>query len=136
MTKKYINCLSYKIIGAAIEVHKTLGPGLLEGVYHRCLKQELFLRNVHFKSELVVPIEYKGINLNAELRCDLLVEDVIVVEIKAIDLIAPVHHAQLLSYMNLLQVPKGILLNFYSVNLFKEGQKTFVNTLFKKLPDE
>ena len=136
MTKKYLNELTYQIIGSAIEVHKELGPGLLESVYHRCLKQELFLRNIKFRSEQVVPISYKGIELDAELRCDLIVEDAIVVELKSADAIAPVFEAQLLTYMNLLHKPKGIIINFNCVNIFKEGQKTFVNELFRSLPEE
>ena len=133
MTKKGVNALSFKILGAAIEVHKELGPGLLESVYHRCLKQELYLRNLSFHSQMQVPVNYKGIELIAELRCDFVVEDTVVVEIKAVDAIAPVHEAQILSYMKLLNVPKGILINFNCANLFQQGQRTFVNELFKVL---
>jgi len=136
MTKKYLNDLTYQNIGAAIEVHKALGPGLLESVYHKCMKQELFLRKLAFLSELAVNIQYKGIDLDTELRCDLLVDDAIVVELKAVDAIAPIHEAQLLTYMKLLNKPKGILINFNCANLFKEGQKTFVNELFRNLPEE
>lgn len=136
MTKKYLNDLTYKIIGASIEVQKELGPGLLESVYHRCMKQELFLRKLDFVSELIVPVNYKGLELDAELRCDLLIEDAIVVEIKSVDAFAPVFEAQLLTYMKLLQKPKGILINFNCANLFKEGQKTYVNELFRNLPEE
>jgi GxxExxY protein len=136
MTKKYLNELTYQIIGSAIEVHKELGPGLLESVYHKCLKQELSIRNIKFLSEQVVSVNYKGLELDAELRCDLIIEDVIVVELKAVDAIAPVFEAQLLTYMKLLQKPKGILINFNCANIFKEGQKTFVNELFRRLPEE
>jgi GxxExxY protein len=136
MTKKYLNELTYQIIGAAIEVHKALGPGLLESVYHKCLKQELLLRRLNFVSEFVVPVNYRGLELDAELRCDILVDDAIVVEIKAMDAIAPVFEAQLLTYMKLLKKPKGILINFNCANLFKEGQKTYVNEFFRELPEE
>jgi len=136
MTKKYLNDLTYQILGAAIEVHKELGPGLLESVYHKCLKQELFLRNINFLSEQIVPVNYKGMEFNAELRCDLIVEDVIVVELKSVDAIVPVFEAQLLTYMKLLKKPKGILINFNCSNIFKEGQRTFVNELFRELPEE
>ena len=136
MTQKYLNDLTYQIIGSAIEVHKTLGPGLLESVYHKCMKQELFLRKLTFSSEYIVPISYKGIDLDAELRCDLLIENAIVVEIKAVDAIAPVYEAQLLTYMQLLQKPKGILINFNCANLFNEVQNTYVNELFRNLPEE
>lgn len=135
-TKKELDELTYKIIGAAIEVHKMLGPGLLESVYHKCLKQELMLRGLSFVSEFLVPVHYKGVDIDTELRCDLLVEDKIVVELKAVDTIAPVFESQLLTYMKLLEKPKGILINFYCTNLFKEGQRTFVNEYFRNLPEE
>lgn len=136
MTKKYLNELTYQIIGAAIEVHKELGPGLLESVYHKCLKRELFLQKIKFYSEQVVPVNYKGIELNAELRCDLIIDDAIVVELKSVEALSPIFEAQILTYMKLLQKPKGILINFNCVNIFKEGQKTFVNELFRELPGE
>lgn len=136
MTKKYLNELTYKIIGAAIEVHKELGPGLLESVYHKCLKQELFLRNIKFTSEQIVPVNYKGVSIDAELRCDLVIENAIVVELKSVEAIVPVFEAQLLTYMKLLDKPKGIIINFNCTNIFKEGQKTFVNEIFRDLPEE
>ena len=136
MTKKYLDELTFQIIGAAIEVHKALGPGLLESVYHKCLKQELTLRKLSYASEFIVNVGYKGIDLDTELRCDLLIENVIVVELKSVDSIIPVHEAQLLTYMKLLEKPKGILINFNCSSLFKEGQKTFVNELFRNLPKE
>jgi GxxExxY protein len=135
MTKKYLDELTYKIIGAGIEVHKNIGPGLLESVYHKCLKQEFFLRGLNYKSEFIVPVEYKGIEVEADLRCDFLIENAIVVELKAVDAILPVFEAQLLTYMKLLQKPKGILINFNCANLFKDGQQTFVNEYFRLLPD-
>jgi len=135
ITKSYLNTLTYSIIGAAIEVHRELGPGLLESVYHRCLKQELANRRIQYRSELKVDIDYKGERLDADLRCDLLIEEQIVVELKAVDALVPVHEAQIMSYMRLLQKPKGILINFTCANLFKEGQRTFVNERFRTLPD-
>lgn len=135
MTKSYLKDLTYQINGAAIEVHKFLGPGLLESVYHKCLKRELTERKISFQSELLVPIEFKGIELETDFRCDLFIEKSIVVELKAIESVAPIHHAQLLTYMKLLGPPKGILFNFHTVNLFKEGQKTFVNEYFKTLKE-
>ncbi len=136
MTKKQLNELTYTIIGAAIEVHKALGQGLLESVYHKCLKHELELRGLRFSSELIVPLRYKDINIDTELRCDLLVENCIVLELKSVAEILPIHEAQTLTYMKLLDIPKGILFNFNCVNLFKEGQQTFVNELFRNLPDQ
>ena len=100
------------------------------------MKQEFFLRELTFISEFLVPVHYKGINVNADLRCDFVVMDLVIVELKAVDGIAPVHEAQLLTYMKLLEKPKGILINFNCVNLFKEGQKTFVNEIFRSLPDQ
>ncbi len=133
ITKKYLDELTYNVLCSAIEVHKELGPGLLESVYHTCLFHELRLRNIHFQSQIVVPLNFKGNNIEANLRCDFLVEQCLVVELKATDLLAPVFDAQLLTYMKLLSVPKGILINFNCINLFKEGQKTFVNDLYRIL---
>jgi GxxExxY protein len=136
MTKKYLDELTYEIIGAAIEVHREVGPGLLESVYHKCLKREFDLRGVKYLTEFGVDVSYKGHVIGTELRCDFFVEDAIVVELKAMEAIAPVHKAQLITYMKLLKKPKGILINFNCENLFRNGQKTFVNDLFKELPDE
>jgi GxxExxY protein len=136
MTKKYLDELTYQIVGAAIEVHKALGPGLLESVYHKCLKQEFLIRNMSFGSEFLVPVEYKGTRVETDLRCDFLVEDSIVVELRAVDVLVPVFEAQLLTYMKLLEKPKGILINFNCANLFKEGQRTYVNEYFRLLPDK
>jgi len=136
ITKKYLNDLTYKVIGCAIEVHKTLGPGLLESVYEKCFLKELAIRKIENKNQMWVPIEYKGLQLNAELRLDVLVEDILCIELKAQEGFLPIHDAILLSYMQMLQKPKGILINFHCVNIYKEGQKTLVNHLFAKLPYE
>lgn len=136
MTKKELNDLTYLIIGAAIQVHKNLGPGLLESVYHKCLKHELNLRNLKHQSEFIVPISYKGADIEADLRCDFVIEDSVVVELKAVSEIVPIFEAQLLTYMKLLKKPKGILINFNCLNLFENGQKTFVNEFFRDLPNE
>ncbi len=136
ITKKYLDELTYKIIGCAIEVHKTLGPGLLESVYERCLIHECTIANLVIQSQIKIPINYRGIDLEAELRLDLLINNLIVVEIKAVETFHPVYEAQILSYMRLLEKPKGILLNFCSKNIFKDGQKTFVNRQYSSLPDE
>ena len=135
-TKKYLDSLTYKIIGCAIEVHKQLGPGLLESVYEKCFLKELQLQEVAYQNQVWVPLEYKGLELDAELRLDVLVEDSICVELKAQDGLLPVHDAVLLSYMGMLKKPKGILINFHCVNIFKNGQRTLVNNLFSELPDE
>lgn len=133
ITKVFLDQLTYNINGAAIEVHKALGPGLLEKVYQRCLLHELQIRNLKVQSEFLIPIEYKGVIVDTELRCDLLVENLICIEIKAVKELIPIHDAQLISYMKLLKVPKGILYNFHVTNLYKEGQKTFVNKFFDDL---
>jgi GxxExxY protein len=136
ISKKHVNELTYKVIGCAIEVHKYLGPGLLESVYEKCFLRELILRRIAYKNQVWVPLEYKGIELDTELRLDVLVEDILCVELKAQEGLLPIHDAILLSYMQMLQKPKGILINFHCVNIFKEGQKTLVNNLFSLLPEE
>lgn len=135
ITKSEIKRHTYNIISVAIEVHKHLGPGLLESVYHRCMIQEMKIRGYRFQSELPVPVEYKGLVLETDLRCDFLFEDCIVVELKAVQAMVPLFQAQLLAYMKLLEKPKGILINFNVTNIFDEGQQTFVNKLFRDLPE-
>ena len=136
ITKKYLNELTYKVIGCAIEVHKHLGPGLLESIYEKCFLRELNLRRIANKSQIWSPLEYKGLLLDSQLRLDVLVEDILCVKLKALEYFLPIHDAILLSYMQMLQKPKGILVNFHCVNIFKEGQRTFVNNLFALLPEQ
>ena len=135
MTKKQLDDLSYTIIGCAIEVHKELGPGLLESIYEKCFIQELLLHNLRVTSQLMIPLFYKGIQIDCDLRLDVLVENIIIVELKAVEKILPIFSAQLLTYMKLLEIPKGILINFNCANIFKEGQKTFVNQHYAYLKD-
>jgi GxxExxY protein len=134
ITQKYLDELTYEIIGAAIEVHKIIGKGLLESVYHQCMIEELKHRKINFSSELRIPLIYKSKELDIDFRCDLFIEDLIVVELKAAIELNAIVEAQLLTYMNLLKAPKGILINFCCANIFKEGQKTFINEYFKHLP--
>jgi GxxExxY protein len=136
LTQSYIDQLTFKIIGCAIEVHKLLGPGLLENIYTKCLIQELKLNEFEIKSQLSIPLDYKGIDMNCDLRLDILVDDLVIVELKSVESIHPVFEAQLLTYMKLLQKPKGILINFNCKNLFYEGQKTLVNEFYASLPKE
>lgn len=136
VTRKYLKNLIYQVNGAAIEVHKQLGPGLLESIYHKCMIHELELRGINNKSELTIPIEYKGISLESDLRCDLYIENCLVLELKAVDKIIPIHVAKLISYMNLLEAPMGLMINFNVTNIFDEGQKTYVNDLYRILEDE
>jgi len=133
MNKKQLNDLIYKVNGAAIEVHKALGPGLLESVYHKCMVHELMLRKIKFVSEMNVPVGYKGLEVLTELKCDLFVENTLVVELKAVDQVLPIHEAQLQTYLKLLEAPMGLMINFNVVNIFREGQKTYVNELFRNL---
>ena len=127
VSKAYLDKLSYQVIGAAIEVHKTLGPGLLEKVYHKCLCKELSLRGIKFKSEKTIDLEYKGEKLDIDLKCDFIIEDCLIVEIKSVKEMNPLFEAQVLGYMKLLKIGKGLLINFKTTNIFYSGQKTFVN---------
>jgi GxxExxY protein len=135
ITKKYLKDLIYNVNGAAIEIHKALGPGLLESVYHDCMKHELSLRNIQFKSESTVPVQYKTLKLDARLRCDLVVENILAVELKSVEGMIPLYDAQILTYMKLLHVPMGLLINFNSTHIFDHGQRTFVNELYRVLPE-
>ena len=135
MTKTYVNKLSKEIIGAAIEVHKELGPGLLESVYEKCLIYVLKEKGYYVETQIQVPISFRGIRLDADLRLDILINNTIIVELKTVDNILPVHEAQLLTYLKLLQKPKGILINFKCANIFSSGQRTFLTEHYKLLPD-
>ena len=106
-SKKYVTQLSYEITGFAIKVHKALGPGLLESVYEKCLKYELIMNGYEVRSQLNVPIVYYDLKIEVDLRVDLLVKNIVIVELKAIENILPVHKAQLLTYMKLLKKPQG-----------------------------
>lgn len=136
ITQKSLNELTYKIIGYAIEVHKELGPGLLESVYEACMAHILQQNGHSVKRQQIVPIIFRGIQLDSELRFDLMVDDLIIVELKSVDALAPIFDAKLLTYMRFMEKPKGILINFNCVNIFKEGQKTLVNNLYALLPKE
>lgn len=109
--------LSREIIGAAIEVHRVMGPGLIEGIYERCLMQELSLRNLAAVNQRLVRIEYKGLVFDEPLRFDVLVEECLLLELKSVQVVLPIHKAQLLSYMKLLDVPVGLLINFHELRL-------------------
>lgn len=113
------------IICAAIDVHKVLGPGLLESVYETCLCHELHLRGLPFERQKALPVTYKGIRLDTGLRIDLVVGGTVVIELKCVDALAPVHEAQLLTYMRLAGVRTGLLLNFYCARMV-DGIKRMV----------
>jgi GxxExxY protein len=133
VTQKYINEISYKIIGCAIEVHKQLGPGLLESVYEVCLIDEMKSSGLSIKSQLYVPVFYKGKDLGGSLKLDILVNDLIIVEEKAVEVMIPLYKAQLLSYLRLTGKPKGLLINFHCENI-KEQLVSLVTEEFAKLP--
>jgi GxxExxY protein len=134
LTQKYLDELTYQILGCAIEVHRQLGPGLLESVYEKCFITELGLKGLEYQVQQKVPIHYKGLLFDTELRLDVIVENLIVTELKSIEGLLPIHESILLTYMKLTEKPKGILVNFNCTNIFKEGQKTFVNSYYAALP--
>jgi GxxExxY protein len=120
VTKLRYEDLTEQIIGAAIEVHKAIGPGLLESIYEECLCHELTLRGLRFERQLVVPVMYKGVKLECKHRCDVLVENTVVLELKTVDRILPIHQAQLLTYLRLLSKPVGLIINF-NVPALRQG---------------
>ena len=132
MTQKEVTQLSYEITGFAIKVHKILGPGLLESVYERCLKYELESNGYDVKQQLIVKVNYENIEFETDMKIDLLVNDCVVVELKTVESILPIHEAQLLTYMKLLRKPQGLLINFFTTNITK-SMKPFVNEYFSRL---
>ena len=122
-----LNELSYKIIGCAIEVHKILGPGLLESAYQKCLIFELEKAGLFVKKEVSLPIVYKEIELDQGYRIDLLINNKIVIELKTVESFTDVHTAQILTYLKLGEFPLGLLINFHS-KILKNNIKRFINT--------
>ena len=133
MTQKYITDLTYKIIGCCIEVHRILGPGLLEKIYIKALQEEFKIQEINYESEFNIHVDYKGKDLDCDLRCDFLIEGCIVLEVKSVADFHDIHTAQTLNYMSLLKAPKAILVNFNVTNIFKEGQKTFLSKYYQQL---
>ncbi len=117
--------LTHEIRGAAIEVHKELGPGLLESAYEECLCHELTQRQVRFQRQLELPVEYKGKRLDCGYRMDVVVDNKVILELKAVDALAPIHKAQLMTYLKLSKIKVGLLMNF-NVPLMKDGIKRIV----------
>ncbi|MFC4213139.1 GxxExxY protein [Pedobacter lithocola] len=134
MTKRQVKQLSYDITGYAIKVHKALGPGLLESVYEKCLKFELERNGHHVIQQAIVPVEYDGLELDIDLKVDLYVDNCIVVELKTVENILPIHEAQILTYMKLLCAPQGLIINFYTDNITK-SLKPFVSNFYNILKD-
>lgn len=113
--------LTAQIIGAAIEVHRVLGPGLLESAYEECLCHDLGLRNLSFRRQVPLPVIYKGVNLDCGYRLDLIVEDSVILELKCVDRLLPIHDAQLITYLKLTGKTVGLLINFYVDVLTRGG---------------
>ncbi len=122
------NAVSKAVIGCAIEVHRAIGPGLLESVYQKCLARELELQGVSFREEVPLPVAYKGVSFESAYRLDMVVANKIVLELKAVEHLLPVHEAQLLSYLRLAHLKLGLLINF-NVPALKSGIKRIVNHL-------
>jgi GxxExxY protein len=122
------NELSNRIIGVAIEVHRVLGAGLLESAYEDCLCHEFSINNIYFERQVQIPVLYKGIQLNCGYRADIIVDKKVIVELKSVAAIEPIHEAQMLTYLKLSGLKLGLLLNF-NVPLMKNGIKRFVNNL-------
>ncbi len=110
--KQYSDELTEKIIGCAIEVHRALGPGLLENAYEECLCRELAVQKLEFERQVSLPVEYKGVKLDCGYRMDIVVEEAVVVELKTVEKLLPLHEAQLLTYLKLSGMKRGLLLNF------------------------
>ena len=125
-TGRQENEISGKIIGAAIEVHKMLGPGLLESAYEECLCRELHLRGIEFERQVPLPLNYKGIDIDCSYRLDSLVEDKVIVELKSIEGLEPIHEAQMLTYLKLRNAWLGLIINF-NVMMLKDGVRRLVN---------
>ena len=123
---KALDELSYKVIGCAIEVHRTLGPGLLESAYEKALIHELKLNNIPVKSQVEVSMNYKGVDIGEGLRIDLLIDNQLIVELKSVEEFKPVHYKQLLTYLKLMDKQVGLLINFNVSNL-TDGVKRIVN---------
>lgn len=134
MTKTEVTQLSYDIVGCAIKVHKELGPGLLESVYELCLAYELNEKGYLVNQQVSTKINYGKIEIETPLKIDLLVNETIIVEIKTIEKLLPVHQAQLMTYMKILKKPQGLLINFYTDNITK-SMIPLVNEYFSKLPE-
>ncbi len=135
ITKQYIKQLNYKIVGAAIKVHKQLGPGLLESIYEECLYEELLSQGLYPKRQVKVPVIYKGKQVKDDLRIDLLINNTIIVELKSVNELHPIFEAQLMTYMKLAEKSKGLLINF-NVTKLTDGIVPIVNELFANLPDK
>jgi GxxExxY protein len=126
LVEAQFNSITRDVVGAAIEVHRTLGAGLLESIYMECLQFEVAARQRRFVTQRVIPIVYKGTTLGSAYRIDLIVEDLVIVEVKSVAALLPVHQAQVLTYMGLTGCPAGLLINFNTAKLV-DGVKRLIN---------
>jgi GxxExxY protein len=122
---KPINEITQQVIGCAIEVHRQLGPGLLESVYEKCLAYEMKQAGLAFETQIELPVKYKAVQIDCGFRVDLFVEKALIVEIKAVEVLIPIHEAQILTYMRMMGVKTGLLINF-NERLLKDGIRRFV----------
>jgi GxxExxY protein len=136
VTQKYIDYLSKEIIGCAIEIQKELGPGMLESAYEKCMIYLLRKKGFKVESQLEVSIKFQDLVVDNAYRLDLLVEDLVIVELKTVSEFTPVNKAQIITQLKFMKKPKGVLINFHCSNIFHEGQQTFVTKEYAKLPVE
>lgn len=125
LEEQKINGLTERIIGAAIEVHRNLGPGLLESAYQQCMAYELVDKGIKFVLEKEIPVKYKGNEINCAFRADMIVEDTVIVELKSVDKLMPIHNAQIITYLKISSKKVGLLINF-NVGLLKNGIKRII----------
>jgi GxxExxY protein len=126
MIKRHeFDSLSNRVIGCALQVHRNLGPGLLESAYEQCMAHELSLADIAFKTQWPLPVEYKGLKLDCGFRVDMLVDDKLIVEVKSVEKLLGIHQAQLLTYMKLARIHIGLLINF-NVVLLRQGIRRMV----------
>jgi GxxExxY protein len=136
ITQESVDKIVHDIIGCAIEIHKELGPGLLESAYEKCMIFLLEKKGFKVQSQIEVPITFRELFIDRGFRLDLLVEDLVIVELKAEKEITTVNRQQILTHLKLLRKPKGLLINFNCSNIFYEGQQTFVTVEYGKLPSK
>jgi GxxExxY protein len=135
LTKKLVNQISYEVVGCAIAVHKELGPGMLESIYEDCMCIEFEEKGIKFQRQVPIELNYKGRKINRQMKLDLMVEEAIIVELNAVEMMNPIYTAQLLSYLNQAKLPKGLLINFNETNIVNT-MIPLVSKYFKNLPDQ
>lgn len=134
LTQKFINEIAYRVVGCAINVHKEIGPGLLESIYEDCFVIECQIEGLNIEKQKEIRICYKDQIIERKFRLDVLVEDLIIVELKAVESLNKIHQAKLISHLNITRKPKGLLINFNCLNIVNEGLVPLVNEIFRKYP--